>query len=182
MIENVKDSFIAGILIGLGCIANMSTTIPVLGPFLFSIGLITVIVQGRHLYTGAIGYLKSYKDIPYLIVMILTNLIGIAFICGLFSEYIDTSPICNIKYNETFYEAYVKSIGCGMLMFISVEGYRLTKKLLSVILPVMTFIICGFDHCIANYGYMILNGDFICWQLPIWVVGNSIGSLIISKI
>lgn len=180
--ENIRDSFIAGILIGLGCIANMSATIPVLGPFLFSLGLITVIVQGRHLYTGAIGYLESYKDIQYLIVMILSNFIGIAFICGLFSEYIDTSSICNIKYDETVYEAFVKSIGCGMLMYIAVEGYKRTQDLWAVILPVMTFIICGFDHCIANYGYMVLNGDFVCWQLPIWIVGNSIGSLLISKI
>ena len=49
-------------------------------------------------------------------------------------------------------------------------------------MPVMGFIICGFDHCIANYGYLVLNDTYWTNNMFYWVLGNAIGSLMISKI
>lgn len=179
----ILNSCIAGLLIGLGCIVNLSSPIPIIGALLFSLGLITVIIQNRWLYTGKIGFIQDYK-ITYLIVCLFFNLVSIWISCFIFSEYanlnINAETLVHVKMNETFFEALLKSIGCGIMMFIAVNGYNKTKNLLIVILPVITFIISGFDHCIANYGYLAMEGQIFCWQLPIWIIGNSIGSIIMN--
>jgi formate/nitrite transporter FocA (FNT family) len=82
----------------------------------------------------------------------------------------------------TIREAFLRSLGCGAMMYIAVDGYKNNNHPLTVIMPVMCFILCGFDHCIANYGYMAMNGDLFCWQLPVWVVGNGLGSLMIRML
>lgn len=183
----IKDSIIAGVLIGLGCIVNLSVDSKLLGATLFSLGLITVILQQRWLYTGKIGYYAfCWQDTFALITCLLFNLAAIGLMCWIFSHYgemgIDSSQICEAKLNESWSSALVKSTGCGMLMYIAVEGYKRSKELLAVVLPIIVFILCGYDHCVANYGYLAMNDIFYCDQLPIWIVGNTLGSWIISKI
>ena len=67
-------------------------------------------------------------------------------------------------------------------MFIAVNGYNKTKTVLMVIMPVIDFILCGFDHGIANVGYRSIVNQFFSWRLPVWIVGNTVGSMMISKI
>ena len=43
MIENIKKSILAGILIGLGVLINSQSEYPALGALLFSFGLLTII-------------------------------------------------------------------------------------------------------------------------------------------
>lgn len=183
----IKDSIIAGVLIGLGCIVNLSVDSKLLGATLFSLGLITVILQQRWLYTGKIGYYGfCWQDTFALITCLIFNLGAIGLMCWTFSHYgemgIDSSHICEAKLNESWSSALVKSTGCGMLMYIAVEGYKRSKELLAVVLPIIVFILCGYDHCVANYGYLAMNDIFYCDQLPIWIAGNTLGSWIISKI
>ena len=86
------------------------------------------------------------------------------------------------KYDEWPLSAFVRSFGCGVMMYIAVDGYKRLEKPIIVIMPVMCFILSGFEHCIANYGYMALNNDYYCPQLIIWIVGNSVGSLTLKKL
>ena len=183
----ILNSIISGFLIGTGCIINLSCgDNKVLGAFLFSLGLIVVIIQQRWLFTGKIGYLKNLEDAKNFTVCLIVNLFSI----GLFTYGmktlgqlpIDASAICSAKVNEEWYEGLTRGIGCGMLMFIGVDGYKRTKNMLVVVMPVMVFILCGFDHCIANYGYLTMENIWFTPQLVFWIIGNAIGSLIISKI
>ena len=188
----IRNGFIAGLLIGVGCVANVVSDNPLQGAVLFSLALLTICAIKYKLYTGFIGFLSSFNEIKYLIVMLLTNLIGVAAFCYLIANYsglnIDTSTLCEVKLNETWYEALTRSFGCGVLIYIAVAGYSKASTMeakanpLFVILPVVAFILCGYDHCIANYGYLVMNDVYWTNNLPIWVVGNSLGSLIISKI
>lgn len=59
--EVVKKSILAGILIGLGVIINLQASTPLVGATLFSFGLITIIYMQLNLYTGKIGFFKSWK-------------------------------------------------------------------------------------------------------------------------
>jgi formate/nitrite transporter FocA (FNT family) len=181
-------SLLSGLLIGFGCIAYVITESHIVGSFLFSLGLLTVIIQGGYLYTGKVGYgntseLDYYKN---LLAMLILNLCGIGLLCHAFSFFsglpIDVSGIVAAKYSESISEAFLRALGCGAMMYIAVDGHKNNNHPLTVIMPVMCFILCGFDHCIANYGYMAMNGDLFCWQLPVWVVGNGLGSLMIRML
>ena len=188
----IRNGFIAGLLIGVGCVANVVSDNPLQGAVLFSLALLSICALKYKLYTGAIGFLHSFDEIKYLIVMLLTNLIGVAAFCWIISNYaglnIDTSTLCEIKLNETWYEALTRSFGCGVLIYIAVISYLRVSTTetkanpLFVILPVVAFILCGYDHCIANYGYLVMNDVYWTNNLPIWVAGNSLGALTVSKI
>lgn len=184
----IKNSIVAGILIGFGCITNVLCENHIIGAFLFSLGLLTVIIQGRYLFTGKIGYYDgSVMNLFNLSIGLIVNLVSIWLFCFLFAKFsslsIDCNELVSKKLNEGIVDALVRSIGCGAMMYIAVDGYSKTKNPITIIMPVMVFILCGFDHCIANFGYMGLCGYFfIPIQLICWVVGNSLGSWIISKV
>ena len=189
LFELLRNSAVAGILIGFGCITNLCCENAVVGAFLFSLGLWTVIIQNRWLFTGKIGYWdknESFVKTEELLICLGMNLLSISVLCWLFARFsgldLDASSIMEIKNNENCFEAFLRSVGCGAMMFIAVNGYNKTKNALMVIMPVMVFILCGFDHCIANFGYMSMENQFFSWQLPVWIVGNTAGSMIISKI
>ena len=55
------NAVIAGFLIGLGVIINTQAENPVLGAFLFSFGLLTIIHMQLPLYTGQIGFITEKK-------------------------------------------------------------------------------------------------------------------------
>ena len=188
----IRNGFIAGLLIGVGCVANVVSDNPLQGAVLFSLALLTICAIKYKLYTGTIGFLNSFNELKYLIFMLLVNFAGVAAFCYLITNYsglnIDTSALCEIKLNETWYEALTRSFGCGVLIYIAVISYSRVSTMetkanpLFVILPVVAFILCGYDHCIANYGYLVMNDIYWTNNLPIWVVGNSLGALTVSKI
>jgi formate/nitrite transporter FocA (FNT family) len=84
------------------------------------------------------------------------------------------------------------------MMYLAVNGWRKTQNPLTVIMPIMFFILCGFEHCIANFGYFWMwlmedaGGHFaeriaecpmgFSVNLLIMIVGNALGSLSFSKV
>ena len=55
------------------------------------------------------------------------------------------------------------------------------KSLLVVVLPVFVFVMCGFEHCIANVFYLSVSKIVNCKAIGfiiICIIGNTIGSLI----
>ena len=74
--DSLLKSIFAGICIGIAGTAYVQLGG---GPFaacLFAIGLILIVLFDFNLYTGKIGYIQSYKDIPKMLLIILGNLIG----------------------------------------------------------------------------------------------------------
>ena len=70
----------------------------------------------------------------------------------------------------------IKGIGCGMLM--SLATYKETPLWVTV-LAVATFILAGFNHCIADFYYM-LAGTHLSWNLLLTILGNIFGGIILS--
>jgi formate/nitrite transporter FocA (FNT family) len=70
-------------------------------------------------------------------------------------------------------------------MFLAVDGYKKTKSWLFVILPVMVFILCGFEHCVANMFYFCAAD---CWSTKtvlyvlVMILGNGVGAIIYKNI
>ena len=95
----------------------------------------------------------------------------------------------NTKLNYEWYKMIILSAFCGMLVYIAVEGFKTIEhhfgKYLVLILSIAGFIICGFEHSIANMFYYFLDGSFCgaVWLSLIYcVIGNSIGGLFIPSL
>lgn len=200
------QSLLAGVLIGLGDLVYVVCDSHVLGAFLFSLGLISILIKGYPLYTGRIGYVENaadfYKPVGGMLPIIILNFIGIGLVCCLANATrLDLSAVeamVQTKVSQSWVSALFLSWGCGVMMYLAVNGWKKTSNPLTVILPIMFFILCGFEHCIANFGYfwMWIGGDGFahivervvelpcgfCLNLLIMIVGNALGSLTFSKI
>ena len=173
----------------------MSVENTVAGSFLFSIGLLTICMYQMNLYTGKVGYVLVNK-VNYLIEL-LFSLLGNAagtFLVGFFmrltrqTSIIQKSQIViNTKMNDNILSILILSIFCGMLMYIAVNNYKTSKneigKYIGIFMCVMTFILSGFEHCVANMFYFFVANVFnlkVLLYLLVMVLGNSIGSIIIA--
>lgn len=188
-------SFLAGIMIAIGGTVFVSIENKVIGASLFSIGLFGVLIYNLNLYTGKIGYLITNFNLKYikeLIITLIGNFIGacsVGFILRytrIYDKIYEKSLIlANTKLNDNILSIFILSIFCGILMYYAVNGFKKQTdfgKYLVVYLGVAVFILCGFEHCIANMYYFSVAD---IWSLKtlgytgIMVLGNSIGSFII---
>lgn len=188
-------SFLAGIMIAIGGTVFLSIENKVIGASLFSIGLFGVLIYNLNLYTGKIGYLITNFNLKYikeLIITLIGNFIGacsVGFILRYTRIYDNIYKksliLANTKLNDNILSIFILSIFCGLLMYYAVNGFKKQTdfgKYLVVYLGVAVFILCGFEHCIANMYYFSVAD---IWSLKtlgytgIMVLGNSLGSFII---
>lgn len=186
---------IAGMLIGVGGTVFLCQQNPVVGSFLFAIGLFSIIAFGLQLYTGKIGYLIFQKPIYYieLIITWLGNLSGTYLAAWMvrhtriyegISERV--AGIAAVKLGDNFFSIFILAILCGLLMFIAVDAYQNMQgsmlKAIAIFVPVMVFILSGFEHVIANMFYFSLakvwDGHCLL-AIVVTTVGNSVGGLLI---
>ena len=88
--------------------------------------------------------------------------------------------LSQVKVNDNILSLFFLAILCGIMMYLAVVGYNKKENLLLIILPIMIFILCGFEHSIADMFYFNLawawNIKSIIYILVI-LLGNAIGSL-----
>ena len=179
-------SIIAGVLIGIGAYAYASIANKVFGAFIFSIGLISVFSLQAHLFTGKIGGLnkKNWKDLFW---MLIGNVIGISLVVLIAAPKETIREACltitTAKLEKDWHIAFLDALMCGAIIQLAVE--LKSKDPVSTILCVMCFILCGFEHCIANTFYFICDG-IMYWQeiiyFVIYVFGNTLGSIALKHL
>lgn len=182
----ISLSFLAGTMVGIGNVVNVSVEDKVQGAFLFSLGLLTILHLGLNLYTGKIG-LMSEKVVDY-ILMLVFNMLGVILVTLLMS-YCDKNlkdQFCSIagtKLETPVLTAFIKSIFCGILMYVAVAAYKketvdMIFKCGITILCVMVFILSGFRHCIAD-AYCLLYLDSVLGFISYLAVifGNTVGAI-----
>ena len=194
-IDILLRAIATGFAIGIGGIVYLSCDNKYIGAFLFGTGLFVILSFGFNLFTGKVGYAVENKP-AYLIdllVIWLGNLIGTAITAGMISctriaENISekASGICDTKLGDTLSSNFVLAFFCGMLMFIAADGYKTINntagKMLAIFLPVVVFILSGFEHCVANMFYFSIAQ---VWTLKtfgyliVMTLGNSVGGIFI---
>ena len=182
-----KKSILAGIFIGIGGFTYLSVDNKILGAILFSFGLISVVILNQKLYTGIIGYVGLRRGHYYLFTTLIGNIFGAGLISLLISPLINEQAVKIVenKLNNPLPETFIKSIICGMLIYLAVELYKHKQDLLCLILPVVIFILTEAEHCIADVFYCFASCIFdirMLYFIPICIIGNSIGSIIIRWI
>lgn len=183
------SSLWAGILIaiaGWGFLAN-----PVLGMFLFCVGLIAVVKYRAKLYTGTAGFLTSWKELLPLLLILLGNIIGCLAVASvsLFSPLAlpeAATKVITARLETGWLGTGFLAIGCGLLMSLAVDFARRNRDFsdwLPLLFAVPAFILCGFPHCVADAFYCcvyLLNATDISWG-PLLayyvsiVLGNFVG-------
>ena len=176
--ELIKKSIAASVLIGLGDYVLLKIGNP-LGPFLFAFGLLGVCVMGANLFTGKCGFLIEDKIKPlHLALILLVNLIA-GYLLGLVFSACDASIVAAAQEKVASWafdwSFFLRAVFCGVIMYLAVAIYRKGSKL-GILLGVPLFILCGFQHCIANVITLGVAATF-SWTLVLAILGNFIGSL-----
>ncbi len=199
MIRRCVDTFlyaiIGGICIGLGGSAYLCTQNQIFGAFLFSVGLFTICSMNFNLYTGKVAYIFDNKP-DYLIDVLfvwLGNLVGTFSVAWLLSftrigdgMRVKAEAICTAKLSDSPLSLFILGIFCNMLIFIAVDIYKKSPheigKYLALILGVTAFIMCGFEHSVADMFYFSVAN---VWSfkavgcLLIITLGNALGGVLI---
>ncbi|MCD8356941.1 MAG: formate/nitrite transporter family protein [Clostridia bacterium] len=186
---------LAGICIGIGGTVFLACDNKYIGALLFSIGLFAILTRGFALYTGMVGYLPENLNADYVIRLLVVlggNLVGTACI-GLplqltrqqeFSQ--KAADMCAVKLADSYLSLLILAIGCGILMYLAVDGFKKSSdpliRVLGVFLGVPVFILCGMEHSIADMFYVSAG---MAWSLKavlcllVIVIGNGIGGVLI---
>lgn len=189
-------SIMAGIMITIGATIFLSCENKTIGAFLFGIGLLVIVNFGMFLYTGKIGYMAYRTCIGEwlgILVVWIGNFIGTYLTGALLSltrigENLreKATQLCSIKLQDDLLSLYILGFFCGMLMFIAVYGYKSLKsdfvKTVLLFLCVGVFILCGFEHSIADMAYFSIAGLWNTQSLiaiSFITLGNAFGGLFI---
>lgn len=183
-----------GFMIGIGGAVYLSCDNKYVGSFLFGTGLFVILTFGFNLFTGKVGYAVENKPsyIIDLIVIWLGNLVGTAamggmLLCTRISGIGEkAADICNVKFADNLLSIFILAFFCGMLMFIAADGFKKIEnpvgKMLAVFLPVMAFILSGYEHCIANMFYFTVAQVWslnTLGYLMVMTLGNAFGGMFI---
>ena len=180
----------AGIMIAIGGSVFLSCDSKYVGAVLFSVALLCICYLGYYLFTGKIGYLAndfSKNNILNLCVGLAVNLI-VTFLLGMlisfaFPALTDKAYImCTSKLEQTFLITFIRAVFCGVLMYTAVEIFRQKKTPIGIIFCIPVFILCGFEHSIADMFYFGVSGIFdtriLTFELAA-VLGNTAGGLVL---
>lgn len=168
-------------LAGLGATLIQSTAEAGLGKLLgacvFPAGLILIVLCGGELFTGnclmagplLTGRAKAAGVFKNLLTVYLGNIVGaflgavlataggVLFAAGEKAVTLAVS-IAAGKVSLSFGDALLKGMGCNILVCAAVWAasgtQSCTGKVLACFFPIMLFVLCGMEHCVANMYYV----------------------------
>lgn len=167
------------------CTISSPSLSRILGACVFPAGLIMVLIAGSELFTGnclmIIPLLQKKITLKQMMknwaVVYVGNMVGALLIAilvvysnqlSLFSGELRnyTINLAISKVSITFWEAFCKGLLCNILVCIAVwmsfGSNSVLGKVAAIFFPVMLFVLCGWEHSIANMYY-----------IPVGLIANS---------
>lgn len=145
---------------------------------IFPAGMAMVLVAGSELFTGnnliIISVLEKKTKVRYMLknwfFVFLGNFLGASFVALLvvkghtpdlfgsrLAEKVVASGLSRVE--QTFSEAFIRGILCNILVCIAVwaafAAKKVSGKLLMSFWPVMVFVLCGFEHSVADIYFCV---------------------------
>jgi len=171
---------------------------------IFPFGLGMVMIMGAELFTGNCMIITSVLDkrcsmmemFRNWIIIYLSNFVGALLVaagCAWFGQMdysggllaVYTMKVAAGKCGISFANGVVMGILCNLLVsmgvLMSLAGKDATSRILGAYLPVSFFVLCGFEHCVANMYYITVAK---AWSLKaagymlVMVLGNAAGGVI----
>ena len=185
---------LAGASISIGGAVFLSLDNKVLGALFFCVGLFMVCTFGLHLFTGKVCYIPnnppSYAG--WVVLVWIGNLIG-AQVTALALRATRIGPalaakaaaLCAVKTSDGLLSLFLLGLFCNIMIYVGVESYKSCPyevgKYVGMILGVTVFILCGFEHCVADMFYFAMAGAWspralLC--LLVITLGNAAGGVI----
>lgn len=165
IIDIFLRSLLTGVAIAIGGTVYLSCPNKYLGALLFGIGLFVILSFGFDLFTGKVGYAVENKP-SYL------GELGIIWLGNFAGAVLSALLITQTRISTISDKA--------------ADGYKTIQnpvgQILAIFLPVVVFILSGFEHCVANM-YFFAMADL--WSIKafgyliIMSLGNSIGGILI---
>lgn len=148
-----------------------------LGACIFPGGLTMVLLAGSELFTGnallVIPFLEKEVSLGGIlknwVFVYIGNFIGSILVAcaivfshqvGMFDNGLAVSIISTAatKCSLSFSDAFVRGIMCNFLVciavWISFAAKDVANKIIGLFFPILIFVICGFEHCVANMYYI----------------------------
>ena len=197
MSKTFMKAVLAGGAISLGGIANILSGNKIVGSLFFIIGLFLVLTTDLNLFTGKVCYLITGKtNIKDLIIIYLGNLIGASLVGTIFSllpkyhaSVVNYSVGLADRIAAPVLQIIILGFFCNVLSYIAVNGYKTQdkewKKICSLFFGVSVFVLCGFEHSVADMFYIsfcnMWSADSILFLINV-TIGNIIGGISLSLV
>ncbi len=174
-------SILAGLMISIGTIAYLRTD-PLFEAFLFSIGLLSIFEFEFYLFTGLVPYITKLKELPFILTVLCGNIVGCSLMFLFPSNH--SKEIIQQKVSEEWWMILLSAMLCNILICVAVEAFK-KQRIITVILSVATFVICGFNHSIANICFVV-SARMFTWDTLVFILisllGNAVGGICFRKL
>lgn len=180
------------------------STSRLLNALIFPGGLVMVVLAGSELFTGNCLLLipllekkiKLHELLKSWFVVYLGNLCGSLFVSsifvyshtvGLFEGQLAQSLVNTAvtKTSLAFSDAFLRAILCNVLVciavWITIGASTAVGKVFGLYLPIVVFVLAGYEHCVANMFY-IPAGIFSAGEYGIAAEGLNWGSFFLKNL
>ena len=201
----------AGLFIGIGAAAYYLAIATIggglgklVGACFFPVGLLLVLVAGSELFTGncLLVIPALQKEVPFTgvlknwVFVYLGNFVGSTLLAFLFvfghspslldGAVLDTvMSVAEGKVALSFSDAFIRGILCNIIVCLAVwmsfAGKTVASKFAAIYLPVMTFVLAGFEHSVANMTYL-MAGIFADAVYGVGSTTLNIGSALLNNL
>ena len=203
----VALGFVAYIRATGGMPSEWGSLVTLIGAMIFPVGIIMILIGGGELLTGnmmAVGIAFAAKKVSFAklmenwLLILFFNFLGAIFVAYFFGHYLGlvegeylykTVATAQAKINDSFMQSLVSGIGCNwlvaMAVWLSYAAKDVAGKIAAMYMPVMVFVLIGFQHVVANMFIIpaaIFAGeatwmDLINNVIPVFI-GNGIGGAV----
>ncbi len=146
-----------------------------LGALFFPVGLVLVVLAGSELFTGdcllivptLAGKLKVGQLLRILGIAYVGNIVGSVFMAAVVSLGgmdilgnfgAQAISVAATKCGLSFAQAFFRGVLCNILVccgvWIASAADSVGGKIAGFYLPIALFVLCGFEHCVANMYYL----------------------------
>lgn len=179
-------------LISIGCTVYLSCENRYVGAFLFSTALCAICTLDMDLFTGKVCFTRKARELPGLLVCLTGNVVGCVAGASLIGMALPdvaqaAAKLCAGKLEREPLQVIILAVFCGILMAVAVGTYRTTEgisKYIGIFTCIPTFILCGFEHSIADVAFLALantSASDAALFCVLNVAGNTLGGQLIGR-
>ncbi len=200
----IIKSVLAGMSVAFGAIAYCLTKDQgILGAALFSIGILLVIEFDFKLFTSyvpkyaplLVSENKAKLNLQFIgnaFVVFFFNFLGAAFVSlivsltrigdtvvgelGSFNDVVDY--IAHHKVADNLLSVFIMSVFCAIIIACICKAEKWKHNVLYIVVLISTFIVCGFDHVVANSFYLVYSGELFTVAGLLYFAVNLLGNFV----